>query len=241
MLKAVGIVAAVASLFIAGTALGGPYLEQFTGGSAGWLAPTVNNSGGVAMPGVQALLDAAGSGCIGATLTQGPDRLFGFQPADTHLYGDLTGLQMTVDYMALGAVTGPETPMVRFYIGSSAGGANYFVSNDAFSWNPNAGPDWTTHLVDLVAANFLEWPNQAAHSKTFEQVLAAPDDIGLVFSGAFTSNSTLGFSGSGTILIDNFGVVGNDNRATMATPEPATLALLACGGAWLLAWRRKAR
>ena len=150
---------------------------------------------------------------------------------------------MTVDYLALGAVTGPVAPMVRFYVGSSAGGANYFVSNDAFSWNPNAGPDWTTHLVDLVAANFLEWPNQAAHSKTFEQVLAAPDDIGLVFCGAFTSNSTLGFSGSGTVLIDNFGVVNAvDHRATMmATPEPATLVLLACGSVWMLARRRKTR
>jgi hypothetical protein len=239
MLKMVGIVAAVASLFVASAALGDPYLEQFTGGSAGWLAPTVNNWGGVAMPGAQTLLDATGSGCIGATLTQGPDRLFGFQPADAHLYQDLTGLRMTVDYMILGAVTGPEALMVRFYIGSFTGGSNYFVSNDAFSWNPNAGPDWTTHLVDLAAGNFLEWPNQAAHSRTFEQVLAAPEDIGLVFSGAFTSNSTLGFSGSGTILIDNFGAV--DRRATMSTPEPAALALLACGGAWMLAWRRKKR
>jgi hypothetical protein len=237
MVKIIGILAAAASLLVTTTALGGPYLEQFTNGSAGWQAPTVNNSGGVALPGAQALLDATGSGCIGATLTQGPNRLFGFQPADARLYQDLPGLRMTVDYMILGAVTGPEAPMVRFYVGTWTGGSNYFVSNDAFSWNPNAGADWVTHQVELLSANFIEWPNQASHSKTFDQVIAAPDDIGLVFSGAFTSNSTLGFSGSGTILIDNFGAV--DNRAATPVPEPAALALLACGGVWLLAWRRR--
>lgn len=247
MLKILGVLAAAASLLVATTALGGPYLEQFTGGSAGWLAPTVNDGGGVTLPSAQALMDANGSGCIGATLTGGPNRLFGFQPADASLFQDLEGLRLTVDYMALGAVTGPAAPMVRFYIGTYSGGNNYFVSNDAFSWDPNAGSDWTTHTVDLEAANFMEWPNQTSHSMTFDQVIAAPQDIGLVFSGNFTSNSTLGFSGSGTLLIDNFGAVSRDSddkgkgtlAMSIASPEPATLAFLLAGGAWLAAWRRK--
>jgi hypothetical protein len=246
MVKIIGILAAAASLLVTTAALGGPYMEQFTNGSAGWQAPTVNNSGGVAMPNATFRLDATYSGCISAPLSQGPDRLFGFQPPDTRNYQDLTGLALTADFLLTGGVTGPAMPMVRFYVGTWTGGTNYFVSNDAFSWNPNASADWMTHQVELLSANFIEWPNQASHSKTFDQVIAAPDDIGLVFSGAFTSNSTLGFSGWGTVMLDNFGAIlshrhdGDDDSSELpAVPEPATLAFLAAGGAWLLTWRRR--
>lgn len=236
MLKMIGIAAAAASLLVATSALGGPYAEQFNSGNAGWQAPTVNNGGGVALPNATFLPTGGHSGgYVSAALTQGPDRLFGFQPADAHLFQGLTGLTLTTDYKIAGAVTGPDNMMVRFYVGTYTSGNNYFVSNDLFSWNPNTGADWTTHQVDLVAANFLEWPNQASHSKTFDQVIAAPDDIGLLFSGNFTSNSTLGFTGSGSIAIDNFGAVGRP----ASVPEPAAIALLATGGVWLLAWRRR--
>jgi hypothetical protein len=58
MVKIIGILAAAASLLVTTAALGGPYMEQFTNGSAGWQAPTVNNSGGVAMPNATFRLDA---------------------------------------------------------------------------------------------------------------------------------------------------------------------------------------
>jgi len=232
ILKMIGVAVAAASLFITTSALGGPYVERFTAGSAGWQAPTVNNGGSVALPNATFMPTGGNSGgYISAMLNQGPDRLFGFQPSDASLFQGLTGLALTTDYKISGAVTGPDNIMVRFYVGTYTSGNNYFVSNDLFSWNPNTDTDWTTHQVDLVAANFLEWPNQASHSKTFDQVIAAPDDIGLLFSGNFTSNSTLGFAGSGTIKIDNFGAV---NRPA-SVPEPATIALLAAGGVWMLA------
>jgi hypothetical protein len=238
MLKMIGIAAAAASLLVATSALGGPYAEQFNSGNAGWQAPTVDNGGGVALPNATFLPTGGYSGgYVSAALTQGPNRLFGFQPADAHLFQGLTGLTLTTDYKISGAVTGPDNAMVRFYIGSYTGGINYFVSDNLFSWDPNADTQWATHQVDLVAANFLEWPNQASHSKTFDQVVATPDDLGLVFCGGFTSNSTLGFTGSGSIAIDNFGA-GN-NRSTTSVPEPAAIALLATGGVWLLAWRRR--
>jgi len=244
MLKAIGIMAAAATLFVATTALGGPYMEQFNSNSAGWQAPTVNNSGGVTVPNAAFSLNGVYSGDISAPLSQGPDRLFGFQPADAHLFQGLTGLNLTVDYKIDGAVTGPSMPMVRFYVGTYSGGNNYFVSNDAFSWNPNADDDWVTHQVELLSANFIRWPNQDSNNRTFDQVITAPEDIGLVFSGNFTSNSTLGFSGSGTISIDNFGAVSSppvSSFSMMATPEPATIALLVFGGAWVFARQRRLR
>jgi hypothetical protein len=231
------IVVAAASLFIATSALGGAYMESFSSGSAGWQAPTVNNGGGIGLP--AATFGAIGGnsdGYISAQLNQGPDRLYGFQPSDASFFRDLTGLALTTDYQISGAVTGPDNMMVRFYVGTYTSGNNYFVSNDLFSWNPNTDTNWTTHQVDLVAANFVEWPNQAAHSETFDQVIAAPDDIGLVFCGNFTSNSTLGFAGAGTINIDNFGAVDGSAHAIM--PEPATLSLLALGGLAAIVRRR---
>jgi hypothetical protein len=243
MLKTIGIMAAAATLFAATTALGGPYLEQFNSNSAGWQAPTVNNGGGVTVPNAAFSLNGVYSGCISAPLSQGSDRLFDFQPADAGLFQGLTGLNLTVDYKIDGVVTGPSMPMVRFYVGTYSGGNNYFVSNDAFSWNPNADASWVTHQVELLSANFIRWPNQDSNNRTFDQVIAAPEDIGLTFCGNFTSNSTLGFSGSGTISIDNFGAVNNpgSNSSMIATPEPATVALLVFGGAWMFARRRRAR
>jgi hypothetical protein len=51
--------------------------------------------------------------------------------------------------------------------------------------------------------------------------------MGLVFAGNFTSNTTLGFTGSGTLMLDNFGTVST-------VPEPATVALFGLGGLTLL-------
>jgi hypothetical protein len=151
------------------------------------------------------------------------------QPASTGLYGDLTGQTMTTDYKIDGTVTGPIGMKVRFYIGTYIGASNYFVTNDTFSWDPNFDTSWTTHQVALLAANFIAWPNQSANSMTFDQVVAAPEDIGLVFADGFTNNATLGFIGSGMISVDNFGVV----------PEPSSIIALVGGLGSLLAFRRR--
>jgi len=202
------------------------YVETFSSGNAGWLAVTVNDSGGNTYP--AATWNSTGGntgGYITGTVSSAADRLYGLQPATAS--GDMTGLTLTTDYKIDGTVTGPVGAMVRFYVGTYTGGYNYFVTKDAFSWNPNADAAWTTHQVALIAANFQIWPNQNAGTKTFAQVIAAPEDIGLVFADGFTSNTTLGFTGSGTIGVDNFGTV----------PEPLTLSLLGLGGLALL--RRK--
>jgi hypothetical protein len=215
---------------LAGTA--GAYIETFSGGNAGWLATTVNDSGASTYP--AATWNSSGGnsgGYISGTVDNDGTRLYGLSPADASQYQNLTGLTLTTDFKLDGIVTAPEGMKVRFYIGTWTGGYNYFVSSDAFAWNPNADTAWTTHQVALLAANFLAWPNQNAGTKTFAQIVAAPEDIGLVFAdgvNTFASNSMLGFAGSGTAMIDNFGTV----------PEPVTMALLGLGG--LLLRRRMA-
>jgi hypothetical protein len=181
-----------------------------------------------------------GGGYVSATVTASSDRLYGFQPVDVSGFGNLTGGRLTVDYKIDGSVTGASTPMVRFYVGSLASGNNYFVSKDAYSWDPNAGSAWKTHAINLVSANFIEWPNAAAHNQTFDQVIAGPQDIGLVFTNDaahFGDNSYLGVAGNclATVGIDNFGVLAVGDHPA---PEPASLTLLAAGATAML-WRRR--
>jgi hypothetical protein len=224
-----------AVLVLAGSAMAATYIEPFTGSNAGWEAARINDGGGVTYT-AAAYSSPGGNpgGYISGTVDTSANRLYGLQCTyNTTPYGDMTGLQLTVDYKIDGTVTGPVGAMVRFYIGTYSTGNNYYVSNDAFSWNPNIDTAWTTHQIPLVQSDWLLWPNQNTGSKTFAQIVAAPEDMGLVFAdsvASFGNNATLGFSGTATISIDNFGTV---------VPEPATMAFLALGGIGMLVRRRR--
>jgi len=215
-------------------------LQTFDQGPEDFQAWMVNNGGGLSM--AAPVWHAAGGndgGYTGAAVGTGNNRLYGFQPATADAYGDLTGLLLTADTWLQGVVNAPAGAKVRFYVGSYTGGNNYFVTNDLFSWDPNMDMNWIRHQVPLVVENFLRWPNCDAYDKTFEQVLAQVDDIGLIFAGPsdkFNSNAHLGFkSGHGaTLNLDNFGAVN-------LIPEPATLASMVLGGAILLMRRTPAR
>lgn len=229
-MKKVLLVAAAISLLCLSVVSVFAYVETFDNNNAGWLAVTVNNGGGKTYP--YATWHAGGGnpgGYVSGTVTNLSDRLYGLPPASTALYGDLTGQTMTTDYKIDGTVTGPPNARVRFYVGTYTGGYNYFVTDDTYSWDPNLDTGWTTHQVALLAANFIQWPNLNAGTKTFAQIIAAPEDIGLVFSEGFTNNATLGFTGSGEIGVDNFGTV----------PEPSSLIALFGGFGSLLAFRRR--
>ncbi len=220
----------------------GGVILNFGSGSSLWETATVNNGGVVKRD--SAFYSSTGGnpdGFIYGEVENNGNRLYGFQPSDASVFGDLTGTTLTVDTKITGLVTGPgDHPTVRFYIGSMTGGSNYFVSKDAFSWNINSDLNWVTHQVQMLAENFIEWPNQAAHSMNFTDMLSHVDDIGLVFTdtvGNFTNNHMLGFRSryGATIRIDNFGTIGGS--LVTPIPEPATFLLLLAG---LVLFRKRA-
>ena len=243
--RALGVMAAMGAVLAGSPVAQASFIEDFNNGLDNWEAPLVHDGGGMTYPAATYHATGGnGGGFISADVDNSSDRLYGFQPGDASPWGDLTGQTLTADFQILdGAVNGPSGPRVRFYVGSTAGGSNYFVSNDAFSWNPNADRSWTTHQVALLPVNFVAWPDAAAQSMTFEQVVASANDIGLVFANDtahFDNNQYVGFSSHpGAVLaLDNFGTLGgsdplnpNQGGGGSSIPEPASLALLLAGTA----------
>ncbi len=227
------------------TSANAAFIESFDEGINGWNFSTVKNNGQVKSysPDWHAGGGNSGGYITAPIDTHGNRRLYGMEPSDVSVFGDLTGLQLTVDTMLQGLVEGPgDMSSVRFYVGTrSQGEYNYYVSNDAYSWNPNSDIEWTTHQVEMISDNFVLWPNQAARTKSFEEVIASVEDIGLVFTdsiGHFTSNRYLGFTGShdASLAIDNFGATGliNQNDGAMV-PEPSAVVILLLGAVPLMA------
>lgn len=221
----------------------GTFIEHFATSNDGWTSSTINNGGAIhSSAATYGSITAGQQGYIQADFGSNGNRIFSFEPGTVSIFGSLSGTSLTVDYKISGTVTSPSTPMVRFYVGDFSNGKNdYFVSSDEYSWNPNTAAGWSTHSLHMLAANFIEWPNSAAHSRTFAQVISAPEDIGLIFTGAssaFGDNSTLGFKSSGgaTISITNFGSV----LATGNVPEPTSLVLCALSALLLLMKRHRA-
>ena len=101
-------------------------------------------------------------------------------------FGDLTGgVTMSIDTKIIGPVTG----QAKFYVGRAG---EYFISSSSFDLANDT--QWTTHQVVLEDANFIPWGGAG----NLQHILEAPDDIGIFFNGLLAS-------GSGRILVDNFG------------------------------------
>jgi len=234
MKKIVTITIAVLVILLSANARG-QFVYDFDHSDGGWQAVRLTNWGQISYE--QPTWHNSGGndgGYISAGVDLRADKLYCFEAPDAGIFGDMTGGSMSVDYKIDGKVDSLRSVKMRFYVGSTSSGNNYFVSDNAHSWNPNSAKQWNTFQVDLAAENFLEWPNQAAHNKTFEEVIASPADIGLVLAGTFTSNFTLGVSSrhGATLSIDNFKTVGSINSSG-SVPEPTTILLLGIGTIFL--------
>ncbi len=180
------------------------YVETFNTGSDSWNYGYGNNF----VPGVTTYNATGGNpgGCISGA----SQNLYAVWTYVTASYGDMTGLNLTIDTK----VTDGETGTAQFYVGR---GGTYFIDG---TWNIGADKSWTTHTVALDSSHFTAWTGVNDNVYTFAQVIQAPTDIGIFFGGGLAS-------GTGNVLVDNFGTV----------PEPATICLLGLGG--LLLRRRK--
>lgn len=117
-----------------------------------------------------------------------------------------------------------------------ATGWNMFISDRNASINVNTLNGWETHSVDLVAANFIRWPNFDAGTQTFDQLLTDYDSIGLyLFSGTDTISNINGGAGTwnASYQLLHYGAYSSDNNRAMwaldnfkAVPEPQTFALM---------------
>ncbi len=219
---AVGIIIAVS-----GTVQATLYVETFNSNNANWLS--VRTSGATSNVVYQ---NSGGNpgGYISCSLTNAP-LVFGLEPSPVwggsggdgkvqELWGNMTGDTLTADFKIDGILTaynGGTEPMVRFYLGTPGG--TYFITTDAYSWNPNNDIGWTTHQVLLLATNFV----REAGGESFEDVIAHSNDIGLQFGPSngefYTGVGNLGFAGSATLMLDNFGTI----------PEPTTISILGFG------------
>ena len=124
----------------------------------------------------------------------------------TQIFGDINGLQLTIDIKTEGDITAHP----QFYVGR---GGVYYVGQ---GWDLSLDTQWSTHNVVLNDNDFDAWNNKTGFTK--EEVLQAPDDMGIFFGADLIASDE-----SAKIHIDNFGT----GIVTSAVPEPSSIALLA--------------
>lgn len=116
------------------------------------------------------------------------ENLYAVWTYDPAIFGDLRGLSISVDTKISDASSGNA----QFYVGRAG---IYFISS---SWNIANTENWSTYSTLLNTTNMSHWGG--GQSGSLDYVLEEPDDIGIFFGASVAS-------GSGDLLIDNFGVI----------------------------------
>jgi len=206
MKKVLAAMAAIALLSLC-AASAFAYVETFSTDSANW---NYGYGTGFTITSPTTWLPSAGNpdGCISGA----SNNLYAVWTYDTAIYGDMTGQTLTIDTK----VTDDEAGSAQFYVGR---GGSYFIDG---TWSIGSDKTWTTHTVALDAANFTVWTGVDNNTYTLAEVLQAPDDIGIFFGGSLAS-------GSGNLLVDNYGTV----------PEPSSILVILTGLGTLIGIRRR--
>lgn len=180
------------------------YVETFDSDDAGWLY----GYGANYTIGTTDWNTTGGhpGGHISGTATD----LYAVWTIDTAKYGSFKGLTAKIDIKISAAGSGKA----QFYFGREN---TYYISE---SWDISEALDWTTIHSPLTATHFSVW---SGGTESLDHVLEAPDDIGIFFGGKLAS-------GSGHLLVDNFG--------TSTIPEPAAMGLVLMGGVSMIGARR---
>jgi len=178
------------------------YVETFDGGSADW-----NYGYGTGFAIGTTYWNSTG-GNPGAYISGDSKNLYAVWTYEADDYQNIAGLTMTIDTK----VTDAETGMAQFYVGRNN---TYYIDG---SWSIGSDTEWTTHQTVLDSSHFTRWTQGGAGSESLAYVLAAPDDIGIFFGGSLAS-------GTGTLNVDNFGVV--------PVPAAVLLGMLGLGAAGL--------
>ena len=190
-----------AAFIFCGGSVRAAYIESFDFNNASWLYGYGSNYSTID----NAMWSSSGGNPAG-NISGAASNLYAIW-TDTNgsvaLYGEMTGLTMTIDTMVSG---GAVTGTAQFYVGRAG---SYYLSG---TWSIGGDTDWTTHTAALNSTEFSAW---SGASLTFAQVLQAPDDIGIFFGSS-------GAAGVGSVLVDNFGTVPT-------LPIPATAWLFGSG------------
>lgn len=145
------------------------------------------------------------------------DRLYWISMTNPSGYNLATSQYLKVDMKLDGSIITPAA-FTRFYINS---GANYLITNDAYSFQWNGQTGWVTFSVPLIAEAFIPDPSYY-NSLSFEQIIAQPTAIGIGFGTYSNYWSNLTYRGissndGAALSIDNFGTT---------VPEPSSIIVL---------------
>ena len=199
--------------------------DSFDTGSAGW--ETLYVRGSTDSGDASSWSDAGGNpGGHIYSYFNGTDNLYAFDSPEFRA-GDLTDLTLKLDFKISGTADS-ATAKARWYIGSQkTDGNNYFVSKDSYSWNPSADTDWTTHTIAVNESNFYRRPNGGSGTKTFAEVAAEGQWVGLFFLDR--SSDGISSTDGATVYLDNISAV----------PTPEAILLIASAFLGLIGINRK--